>query len=149
MGPTCCSIPAVLINLLCHLQYMLLKMPAGLASCAINTLPSIFSGQTVENVYFLGLESGGAWGQIQNYNLVVVIWYRSVVLCYWNKVNIENRWTSWESAVQSLSSLLPQFTPPPCPSEGAWVLNALQEIVLEFVGEMGIQIRFPELQPIL
>lgn len=41
---------------------MLLKMPACLASCAKNTLPSTFSGQTVENAYFLGLGSGDAWG---------------------------------------------------------------------------------------
>lgn len=33
--------------------------------------------------------------------------------------------------------------------QGAQVLNALQETVLEVVGELGIQIRFPGLQPIL
>lgn len=46
----------------------------------------------------------------------------------------------------------PPSSPPPCPKEdaqGAQVLNALQEIVLEVVGELGIQTSFPELQPIL
>jgi len=46
----------------------------------------------------------------------------------------------------------PSSSPHCCPNEdaqGAQVLNALQEIVLEVVGELGIQTRFPELQPVL